>query len=590
MGIVFGKKKAMLEKAIILHSKGELTKAINEYEKCLKATGEAKDIRLFLNLSSLLRQKKEYKRAIDTCKQGIALFPSESGLYLNMGNAYKDEGDLQNAMAILLRAVEIQVDNVEARISLSHVCMQLNMPRLSIAVLVRGHDYIKDNKELNRIKVATMDSVLANGQKIGLKPNIYRQLVDFLEGDISQQYSEIDLSMRKSTAYLMAGDTNSALINHQKLKNKLATVDMRELKNVESLLKEVRVQEWNLSLKLLQSGIFDPGWKMYESGLLVQAKGSQRWQRALTKFYSYSQVSLWRGCTLNNKKLLILSEQALGDTMMFTTLIMKLIDCYNTAELYIYISDRRLVSLYVRSFRLNPKVIIVDKEFIIDNYHSFMNKIDFQIPMGSIPSVLMKVLTPPTNSSIWIQSDTKKTNDLRRKYTLDADSKPVKLIGLSWQGGLIPARIPRKSIDLGMLLGILPSGSNVKYISLQYGKIKEYMLNVSQGRHDIIYDDDIDAMKDVDSWASQVAAMDMVISVANTTIHASGGLGIPTICLLSREFDWRWTEETVYRDSYWYPSVKVVRQSSDGTWEAALKKTKKMVLELIWENQDKTSI
>ena len=41
----------------------------------------------------------------------------------------------------------------------------------------------------------------------------------------------------------------------------------------------------------------------------------------------------------------------------------------------------------------------------------------------------------------------------------------------------------------------------------------------------------------MDSWLSQVAAMDAVISIANTTVHGSGGCGTPTLCLVSQQSD-----------------------------------------------------
>ena len=44
----------------------------------------------------------------------------------------------------------------------------------------------------------------------------------------------------------------------------------------------------------------------------------------------------------------------------------------------------------------------------------------------------------------------------------------------------------------------------------------------------------------MDLWLSQVNACDAVLSIANTTIHGSGGLNISTMCLLSVYSDWRW--------------------------------------------------
>ena len=81
----------------------------------------------------------------------------------------------------------------------------------------------------------------------------------------------------------------------------------------------------------------------------------------------------------------------------------------------------------------------------------------------------------------------------------------------------------------------------------------------------MIYDKSIDPVKNMHSWLDQVAACDAVISVANTTIHGAGGLGVPTLCLLGNNSDWRWFSDPSINRSYWYPSVGVTRQDESGS-------------------------
>ena len=50
----------------------------------------------------------------------------------------------------------------------------------------------------------------------------------------------------------------------------------------------------------------------------------------------------------------------------------------------------------------------------------------------------------------------------------------------------------------------------------------------------MLHDDDIDPLRDMDGWLSQVTAMDAVISIANTTVHGAGVLA-SSICLVSQE-------------------------------------------------------
>ena len=149
------------------------------------------------------------------------------------------------------------------------------------------------------------------------------------------------------------------------------------------------------------------------------------------------------------------------------------------------------------------------------------------------------------------------------------DGRP--LIGISWRGGGKASRIPLKSIGLKELKPLL-GRDDCKFVSLQYGDDGPHLERFKKSDGiDVLHDDGINALKDMDGWLSQVAAMDAVISIANTTIHGAGGLGVPTLCLVSRNSDWRWIEPSIYKGCYWYPSVKATYQSDEGGWEPALK-------------------
>ena len=99
------------------------------------------------------------------------------------------------------------------------------------------------------------------------------------------------------------------------------------------------------------------------------------------------------------------------------------------------------------------------------------------------------------------------------------------------------------------------------FVSLQYGPVAEDIKQFKSLGVDVHHDELIDPIKDMESWLNQVAACDAVLSVANTTVHGSGGLDIPTMCLLSWRSDWRWLEESDVKRSYWYPSVGIARAS-----------------------------
>lgn len=61
-------------------------------------------------------------------------------------------------------------------------------------------------------------------------------------------------------------------------------------------------------------------------------------------------------------------------------------------------------------------------------------------------------------------------------------------------------------------------------------------------------------------------AMDLVISIDNSTVHFAGALGINTFVMLPFNQDWRWAEDR--SDSYWYPNMmQLFRQQTDGDWD-----------------------
>jgi hypothetical protein len=68
------------------------------------------------------------------------------------------------------------------------------------------------------------------------------------------------------------------------------------------------------------------------------------------------------------------------------------------------------------------------------------------------------------------------------------------------------------------------------FVSLQYGDIQknlETLRELTGGR--VIHDTEINQLVDLDGFAAQIAALDGVISISNTTIDMAGMLGVPTV-------------------------------------------------------------
>ena len=139
------------------------------------------------------------------------------------------------------------------------------------------------------------------------------------------------------------------------------------------------------------------------------------------------------------------------------------------------------------------------------------------------------------------------------------------LVGISWKStGINRRRALLKSTVLEEWTSIL-SQQDCYFINLQYGDVKEELAQLQQQTGLIIYqDEEIDSLRNLDDFAAQVSALDLVISTSNTTVHVAGALGKPVWTLLSYIPDWRWMLER--EDTPWYPSMRLFRQSETGDW------------------------
>ena len=135
-------------------------------------------------------------------------------------------------------------------------------------------------------------------------------------------------------------------------------------------------------------------------------------------------------------------------------------------------------------------------------------------------------------------------------------------VGISWQGGTRKTRRRVRSLPLMRWQPILRT-PGVHFINLQYTDSYAELAEL----YDVAgvkISDWQETRDDYEHTAALVSTLDLVISVCTAVIHLSGALDVPVWILAPYSPEWRYgiTGEKMP----WYPSARVFRQPSYGTW------------------------
>lgn len=315
----------------------------------------------------------------------------------------------------------------------------------------------------------------------------------------------------------------------------------------------------NLGLLMLRLKQFEAGWKHYE----------WRWLASQQNERQQFNVPLWQGEPLEGKSLLIWAEQGIGDHVMFASMLPDLLERAGQLHFETYdrldpLLRRSLPTLNLIRREQTDSVAAEDRTVFRQSWPQS----DYQIPMGSLGLWLRPDLNSFSGPAGYLRSDPVATNSKREEYCRLFPGK--KLIGLSWRGGTnVSNDMQSRRIAMGELAS-LAALEDVQFINLQYGDTSAERAELDALGLHLHHDASIDPLKDMDAQACQLAALDVVLSIDNTTVHLAGALGVPTYVLLQLNPNWRWGLED--GPSYWYPSVSLIRNRQIGIWTSALEK------------------
>jgi len=275
-------------------------------------------------------------------------------------------------------------------------------------------------------------------------------------------------------------------------------------------------------------GDFERGWKEHEWRLPIAYPNNPR---------------RWDGGELNGKTILLYGEQGFGDVIQFVRYVPMVAE---KGGRIILVCHEKLVRLLAGVPHIAQIVSLKQPTPAFDVF----------CPLLSLPLALGTTLHNIPANVPYLKSERPRL----------AKKPHVLRVGLAWAGNPEHWDDLRRSIPLEQFapFSAIPG---IEFYSLQIGPATRQK-NDSSAPLPLI---DLTAdLHDFADTAAIVANLDLVISVDTAAAHLAGAMGKPVWILLAAMPDWRWMLKR--EDSPWYPTMRLFRQESTGSWSHVIRR------------------
>ena len=180
---------------------------------------------------------------------------------------------------------------------------------------------------------------------------------------------------------------------------------------------------------------------------------------------------------------------------------------------------------------------------------------DFHCPLMSLPLALSISSPSEVSASPYISAPALKV----KKWESYFDKFTLPRVGLVLEGKKSHQNDHLRSIKSTEIVNFLPSG--VDYFVLQK-ELSPELITTMNSRADIHSCSEL--LQDFGDTAAACDLMDIIFSVDTSVAHLAGALGNKIFLLLHFQSDWRWQLNS--SQTYWYPTMKILRLARDKKW------------------------
>ena len=534
---------------IVLNIKGATLAKINNIDNaidCFKQALQLKNdyIDVYLNLYLVFLKIKKIKDAILVAKKIIEIENNQNpNSYYNLAYAYNLNSDFDKALINFKKSEALNFTN-KNQLYNNMGLIHFQKKNINDAEL-----YLKKGLQFNHDDLIIINNLL----RVYFYSRNYQKALPLYEKAKKLDLNFFMFQLNQVDYYIYINDYNSAekILQNLLKKNNDISIFLRFasfelvqgksescMKIIEQGLKFYPENKQLNILKgflLLKKGEFKKAWPLYQKNTIYIDN-------------NICDLPIWNGESLNNKSILVFSEQGIGDCIQFSR---KLNNLYNNSIKVGFVVNENLNNLFENKIN-NLKILNMNE------YNK--NEYDYKISLGS----LNKFFYNKKNINL-IKSDRniiKKWSDKINRNNLN--------IGLVWSGNYFGTNEPYRSIKLDKFKNILKL--NAKFYCLQK-EIWERDIKFLENTNIINYGN-----FDLSNIAGIIENLDFVISTDTSILHLACSLNKETWGLFCYEPDWRWHK---YYDYNKYKSLKIFKQSKFNYWDNILEIVKKEIQQKI---------
>lgn len=498
-----------------------------------------------------------HERALEALNEAVALRPGDPDYRYNLGAILAETGDHRGAVEQYRVGLELRPHDASAWNNLGNSCQALGRSEEALAAFERAIKYDRKNQTVIANLVAAANRVAvefrACGREREAEPRLRRALdlqPDFAEAwnNLAAVLHDLGRLDEAERAVRRALDLRphyvSALSNLGNILLDAGRPDeaMACYEKAVAEAPEPAMTHWNLALACLTLGDLRRGFREFE------------WRKKLpgaAAMYPVRGVPDWKGESVSGKRLLLVAEQGLGDTLQF----IRYAPLLWRVGAEVWVESPPSLHRLLRGMEGIDGVVASSSD---------CPAADYRCTLMSLPHCLNTELATIPAEIPYLRADAELIAGWRSRF--DAQPRWPR-IGLVWAGDPRPDQPDAHRIDRRRSLGLrefsplFETTCPCLWVSLQKGAGARQLLDHPLAERILDWTAELSDFADT---AALVANLDLAISVDTSVAHLAGAMGVPVWVLSRRDGCWRWLLDR--DDSPWYPTLRLFRQARAGDW------------------------